>query len=184
MKSNHVLRSKTLQVKFIWQHDRWHHEISGAGAEHVVWRSREGTGDDVWPPSPALQDLHVATGIAGESTALLVGSTSVAHWSVSIEVDDENDRLKFDVACRLKAAAVRLGNAYQREDSADLPSSTAFFIEPVALGNSVPSCRVQRSAAGVSITAHDGGSTLPRTVRWSYVIGSGGVADAPPTSRA
>ena len=177
MKSSHVLRSKSLQLTLIWQHDRWGHEIVGLGAENIVWRSREGTSEDLWPPSPALQDLHVVAGPNGGFTALLVGSTSVAHWSVSMEADAENDQLKFDVACRLKGAEGRFGNAYDSVGSCDKASSTNLVVEPISLSQGVPSCRVQSDALGVSIVASDRNSIVPRTVRWTYVIRPQGVAD-------
>jgi hypothetical protein len=177
VKSNQVLRSKSLQLTLIWQHDRWRHEIAGVAAEHIVWRSREGTSEDLWPPSPALQDLHVVAGANGNSTALLVGSTSVAHWSVSMEADAENDQLKFDLACRLKSAEGRLGNAYDSVRSCDKVSSTDLVVEPISLSEGVPSCRVQSDALGVSIVASDRNSIVPRTVRWTYVIRSRATAD-------
>ena len=84
---------------------------TGGDSEELLAESSEGDIHSPWPPSPALQELHVQRPDASREVALLVGRAGTSHWSSSIEV--EAHRLRFDVACRVQEAAKSLGSSYR-----------------------------------------------------------------------
>jgi hypothetical protein len=95
----------------------------------------------------------------GARPALLaVGHAGRSHYAASVAADPAAaDTLLFEIACRVVEQPGWLGSTY----------------------------RLPGAAAGpVRIAAADPGGGLPRTVRWSYRIGPGGIvsggqADAP-----
>lgn len=147
------LAAGVVEVVFVREGDRWTHEVRCRGA--TVCASVEGAwsaaGDPRWPASPALQEVTAAP--PGARPALLaVGHAGRSHFSASVAVDPEAaDSLVFEIACRVVEPPGWLGSTYRMPGTA---------------------------AETVRIAATDPGSGLPRTVRWSYRIGPGGILAA------
>ncbi|MBS0211541.1 MAG: hypothetical protein JSS27_21575 [Planctomycetes bacterium] len=113
-----------LIVEFVRQADRVGHRLLyQVAADWVVpvFQSIEGSPDERWPASPALQHLHFETQ-AGRRVALLVGMAGRSHWSASVSTDEAGEALIFDIACRLHSPAERLGSEYRAATwPADVP---------------------------------------------------------------
>jgi hypothetical protein len=106
---------RRLRVEFRWRGDRFGHLISVAnssGETIAVLESVEGTPDDAWPPSPALQSLSIENHPQGP-VALLVGMAGASYWSASIEALLSPSAIRFGIACRLKNEPHWLGSRYQ-----------------------------------------------------------------------
>lgn len=125
----------------------------------VTWllESIEGTPDDDWPPSPALQELHLEERPDGRRLALLVGMAGTSHWSLSVELDPVQRRALFDVACRVKRPPGKLGSAYRQLTGAVTPTNIASASEASQLAHRRIEADVDRIA-------------VPATVRWRYAI--------------
>ena len=95
-----TLQSGPLQIGFHWHRDRFAHSISLVKSDRQLplLASREGDSEQDWPPSPVLQELHFEDRPAG-AVALLVGRTTLAHWSLAITTSEEG--FSFDAACRV-----------------------------------------------------------------------------------
>src|SRR5512145_957858 len=91
-----------LRVVFRWRGDRYGHTVKRRidGVWRPLLESIEGTADDDWPLSPALQSLHIERRPNGP-VALLVGQAGSSHWSASVEADQNCSALIFDLACRI-----------------------------------------------------------------------------------
>ena len=92
-----------LRVEFEWQLDRYGHSISivdPSGAVTPLLRSIEGGAEDDWPPSPPLQTLSIEKLPDARTVALLVGMAGRSHWSASVEPQNGEARIIFDMACR------------------------------------------------------------------------------------
>jgi hypothetical protein len=111
-----------LRVVFDWRGDRYGHRIQQqfGGEWHTVLESVEGSAADVWPPSPALQSLHVEHRDTGP-VALLVGRSGTSHWSASIEPLASRAVVQFDIACRIHGLPGSLGSSYQVASFAHQP---------------------------------------------------------------
>jgi hypothetical protein len=105
-------------VRFIWDQDRFRHEVYADG--QLIAASIEGTSNDPWPASPPLQSLSLEN-IGSQMAILGVGAAGRGHWSISV-VADEQDSLKLELACRISAsvladpksaAQVEVGNRYR-----------------------------------------------------------------------
>jgi hypothetical protein len=99
---------------FEWRRDRFGHRIEQriGGEWCAALASIEGSADEVWPPSPPLQSLHIEPREAGP-VALLVGKSGTSHWSVSIEAVITRAAFEFDIACRVHCLPSWLGNVYR-----------------------------------------------------------------------
>lgn len=75
--------------------------------------SIEGSADDPWPPSPALQQLHFHQQTSGGNAALLVGMAGRSHWSAAIEMASDGRQASFELACRSAGQPVWLGTQYR-----------------------------------------------------------------------
>ncbi len=97
-----------LRVDFFKQGDRYSHTILGlSGVDSApLLQSMEGTADDFSPPSPPFAELHQQGEII-----FLSGATTIGHWSGSVSICEQ--RLHFDIACRLKKETYTLGSEYQ-----------------------------------------------------------------------
>jgi hypothetical protein len=73
--------------------------------------SVEGTPEESWPASPALQQQLSGEGHFAEA-ALLLGMAGSSHWSLAAQVDQDGN-VVIEVACRLKQKPVWLGSTYQ-----------------------------------------------------------------------
>jgi hypothetical protein len=126
-----VLEAGKLRVVFFRQGDRYTHRIelfdAASSDWRPVWESLEGSADEVWPPSPPLQQLHVERRAEGP-VALLVGMAGRTHWSAAVEVLSDPaggpgapPAIRFDIAARVPPqvrsegpqSAPRLASTYQ-----------------------------------------------------------------------
>ncbi|CAD76225.1 MAG TPA: hypothetical protein DDX19_14225 [Rhodopirellula baltica] len=122
----------SLQIRFEWQQDRYAHIVrwQSETGEVAEARSVEGSSDQDWPASPALQQLSTET-IEGVPTILGVGCAGSSHFSVSVQVlekadaeesDSESPRVRFDWAVRMSASDAKehpvanLGTQYAAEN--------------------------------------------------------------------
>lgn len=73
--------------------------------------SLEGNDEQVFPPSPPLQDMSVERRV-GSQVALGVGMAGSAMWSLSTSADAVDGSLLFDWACQTRGAAIWPQNCY------------------------------------------------------------------------
>ncbi|KLU07889.1 hypothetical protein RISK_000068 [Rhodopirellula islandica] len=170
----------SLQIRFEWQQDRYAHVVrwQSESGEVCEARSEEGSSDQDWPASPALQQLSTET-IEGVPTILGVGCAGSSHFSVSVQVletggtaADENPlpAVRFDWAVRMSAAAAKehpdadLGTKYTAEKmlASSLHGQTETVCDPTSDGGS----RFVPDPSG-------GG----RTRQWSYDLLGAACAD-------
>ena len=106
---------RALEVEFTWQIDRYAHTIllTDQEARATIYSSVEGTSDEVWPSSPALQQLSIENRTQGKDVALLVGMAGKNHYSAAIEVVPAKGRIYFDIACRSTQTPAWLGSTYR-----------------------------------------------------------------------
>ncbi|MFM8413481.1 MAG: hypothetical protein ACKOCX_02030 [Planctomycetota bacterium] len=137
-------------VEFIWDGDRWRHElITAAGRWRSVEGPLDGTGDSRWPESPVLVEVSLTT-LAGGSAVLGVGLAGRSHFSLSAAAcPGVADTILFEAACRIHEAPAWLGSTYRAADG-----------------------RIVRISAAAA--------RPPATVAWSYTIGPRGVEAAAP----
>ncbi|NLF69429.1 MAG: hypothetical protein GX575_10295 [Candidatus Anammoximicrobium sp.] len=168
-----------LRVTFLWDEDRFGHEIAYLeGREATVClRADLGRGQDPWPASPALQQLSLEELQPGRPGALLVGMAGQSHWSQSVEVDAATTSVTFDAACRVQGPPRWLGSRYRAIPDAGveaapdggltLPGRVALNVEPAADG---PPARIETAGLCVAIAPDWRTLSLPATVRWKYRI--------------
>ena len=108
-----------LLIEFQKRGDRFQHAVfvratgpDGGTSLLEALRSAEGDAGDAWPPSPPLQSLSIENLAGGRRAALLVGMAGRGHWSASIEADDANAALVFDIACRSAVRPEKLLSCY------------------------------------------------------------------------
>ncbi len=160
MSSDVVLACGRLRVVFYQLSDRIGHRIDVLVNDDwvSVLESVEGSGDDDWPKSPALQTVHVEARPAG-NVALLVGMAGKSHWSASVAADESSGRVTFDVACRVAREPQWLGSSYRRLGDMNLVQVVAES-SVVDEGGELLVVRSQQERI----------DALPRTVQWSYVV--------------
>ena len=173
---------KALLVRFRRIGDRYRHEIwlEGDGADSVeVFRSVEGDGTDLWPPSGVLQELLPG----GENDSIAgLGMAGKSHWSVAVLAtkNDPQDPsmvgLDFDFACRVKEPPAFLGTRYSIQEEISPHSSHA----PSWRAKEIPgdlACTCAGSEATVTVDSQAGlviapsleqSNELPHTFRWRY----------------
>lgn len=166
-----LLEAGRLSIEFRRTTDRYAHQIFivRGGQRRLLLESVEGGGDDPWPPSPPLQELHIERQADGRQVALLVGRAGRSHWSLSVEPFE--NRLVFDAACRLSTEAAWLGSSYRAATGAGIVDNVA----KVAGGL----LRILSAAGDATMIAEDGvvrihavrqAAAGPRTVRWRYAV--------------
>lgn len=74
--------------------------------QHPLLQSLHDCAEKGVSPCPAFSDLHDQ-----RDAIFLTGATTVAHWSMSIEMIEQ--RLVFDAACRIKAELATFESAYR-----------------------------------------------------------------------
>jgi len=168
-----------LRVAFIWDEDRFGHEISCLeGRVATVCLTAElGRDQDPWPASPALQQLSLEELQPGRPSALLVGMAGQSHWSQCVEADPATTSLTFDVACRVQREPQWLGSRYRvHHDAARRPTPAGrialgggveLTIEPAA--GSTPA-RITSAGGPLAIALDLRVLRFPSTVRWKYRI--------------
>ncbi len=105
-----------VSVSFEKLPDRFSHQIEFLNPKKkTALVSEEGSSEQIWPPSPALQELHFES--RAESDVLLaVGMAGDSHYSLSIESNRINE-LRFQFACRFKKQPDFIGSSYQSHSS-------------------------------------------------------------------
>lgn len=106
------------QLQFHWQDDRWTHSLwkIEQGGRAPVWSSIEGTGKDLWPCSPAFQDLIFERINDHCGEVQLLGQAGKNHYSAAIRCDGAANLIDFDLAVRIQsepADPLQVGS-YQR----------------------------------------------------------------------
>jgi hypothetical protein len=151
-----------LRVVFHWCGDRYGHTIERRidGQWRALLESVEGAPDDLWPPSPPLQSLHIESRPDGP-VALLVGMAGKSHWSASVEAKGA-DGLVFDLACRTNENTTRLGSSYL------LLQGEANRCIMLCAGSNETTVRMRTSGEwNVSPLEAE---RWPTTARWSYSV--------------
>lgn len=177
-----VLSAGRLRVGFEQAGDRHAHWIEvgddAAGGGRKRWlESIEGTASESWPPSPALQSLHVEERENQVQVALLVGMAGGSHWSMSVEADASRGQLTFDVACRTRNVPEFLGSSYRAislpagdRDDRRLRWSLANEIVELELDSSAGQAGAECHAERLTIAPKLVAAAGPRTYRWRYCL--------------
>jgi hypothetical protein len=141
-----TLSAGGLEVAFEWAGDRWRHRVTHGG--RLVAESVEGPGPDGDPRWPASPAFQEvsAAEAAGRRVVLAVGAAGRSHYSASFAADP--------------AAA----------DTVLVDVACRFQEPPIRLGTTY------RTAAGVLVRVAAEAGPPPRTTRWCYRVGPGGVA--------
>lgn len=170
-------RGTGLRLEFVRRDDRYAHQIEfvDGPATRLCCRSLEGSSDDIWPPSPPLQQLHFEPRGDGQPVALLVGMAGKSHWSMSVEAEPAARCFVFDVACRLAAAPACLSSRYGFEETPVFGAESGivcvndkklfFEVEDTTTASIVG----QDNA--LAIVCRDASDRFPATARWKYRIG-------------
>jgi hypothetical protein len=165
MTNDQALECGDLRIVFVWRRDRYRHTVERRIGGHwtPLLESVEGLAEirDAWPPSPALQSLHIERRTSGP-VALLVGQAGSSHWSASVEADQDSSALVFDLACRITQRAGHVGSSYR-------------VLQPDA--HSLISL-VARESDSIGCTKGDSEWTIgpkqiaepPATIQWRYSI--------------
>ena len=162
------LDSGDLRLKFFWRGDRFGHRIEQyiAGEWQVALESLEGSPDEPWPPSPALQSLHIEHRNTGP-IALLVGKAGTSHWSASIEPLPHQAGFQFDIACRVQQLPQRLGSDYR---PAKCPAKPMIRVTTTSQETICEWVRHEHSNVW-RIRPVEATAEYPSTIRWRYTIG-------------
>jgi hypothetical protein len=179
-----ILEAGGLRVEFQRRGDRWGHRIAviQAGRITPLLESVEGTADEDWPASPALQELHLEKRAAAPPLILLVGMAGRSHWSASVEIElaSPAGKVIFDVACRTSAAAEPLKSTYRLLTGATVEPVENLARRITAAGGGC-SLQVESPAGAAAGRIHAGRDVLAiespppatvavHTIRWKYVI--------------
>ena len=109
-----VIKKNDLAVSVSFEKlpDRFSHQIEFSNPERkILLVSEEGSSDQIWPASPALQELHFES--RTESDVLLaVGMAGDSHYSLSVESNRVNE-LRFQFASRFKKQPEFIGSSYK-----------------------------------------------------------------------
>lgn len=115
-----------LEARFLWQKDRFAHQIVliTPEEERLCLQSLEGNDQEDFPPSPPLQDMSVEQRL-GSQVALGVGMAGSAMWSLSAEAHAEDGGLLFDWACQTRGADIWPKNCYFLPDGDPAAKATS-----------------------------------------------------------
>jgi hypothetical protein len=156
-----LLTIEGAEVRFEWRGDRWAHSVrfdpAAGGSMAGLWHSIEGpgdsSGDDRWPASPVLVELHSHPAV-GKVAVMGLGLAGRSHFSASVAPDPRvPGALRFEIAARINEAPVQLGSTYRSGG----PAAAIVRVEPFPLA----------------------AAPLPRTVEWSYRISPHGIEPLP-----
>ncbi|MEO1495923.1 MAG: hypothetical protein AAFV43_02110 [Planctomycetota bacterium] len=96
------LTSGAAVLEFVWRGDRFLHTLSIGDARCEAQADADGIETPVYQEVHQQGDIVFASGLSGDR-----------HWSASVEPIDGG--FSFDVACRVKSPAERLGVTYRGE---------------------------------------------------------------------
>ena len=171
-----------LRTSMEWRNDRFAHVVDWVAGDQVfrLLESVEGSEEDCWPPSPALQDLSVEQRTQSRQVGLMVGMAGNSHWSISVENDPPQRLLIFDVACRVAGDPGPLGSQYKSRVPIKIIDPIEKIAECSVAGRK---CYIQIESTGrgevdqldvkgldVNITPTEDPESWPATVRWKYRI--------------
>ena len=178
MNGPQVVTVGAVQVGFTRLADRFGHWIAArdGGGWRRLLESVEGEGEAPWPPSPALQELHVESRGEHNVVALLVGRAGPAHWSLSVELAEPaagGSRLAYDLACRVGVAPGWLGSSYrlgkgvraervEEKLQLDWPGGRAKLDFPLS--------KWQANDGVLVIERREDPPRWPATVRWGFAL--------------
>jgi hypothetical protein len=147
-----------LAARFVWQRDRFTHQIvcGWSDQERVLLQSVEGSDVQDFPPSPPLQDMSVEARGAGQ-VALGVGMAGGAMWSLSVAADGHLPQLEFDWACQARGAEIWPRNCYVSLPDAGPANWAADEVVLFRLNEPEGSCREVR----LTLAAATGGLLPP-----------------------
>jgi hypothetical protein len=159
-------------------------EVAAGGGYEPLLESAEGSPEEPWPASPALQQVHFQPTPDGRQAALLVGMAGRSHWSASVEVSGDGAAAVIEVACRAKSRPDWLGSTYrllaQRTGQASLDQllpeaeAAAVLVGPLALISKpvIPAAPQQWTLNRelLQLTPPPPSGTWPQTIAWRYVL--------------
>ncbi|MCM2373332.1 hypothetical protein [Aporhodopirellula aestuarii] len=171
-----------LTVDFTWQGDRYSHVIGCF--DNPRWSSFEGTAEEDWPASAAIQQLSTEV-IDGRTTILGVGCCGTTHFSVSVQLEESDDlspSIRFDWAARLskplspcevknadnEEASAWLGSTYRDETGNASTDNSASGVEVETINETTVDHSLGSPNATISI--HPPQMAQMRTVQWSYRV--------------
>jgi hypothetical protein len=187
-------RGVGLRIRFVWQGDRYYHQIDAMDGllSRTLLESVEGDETAAWPPSPFLQQVNISW-IASDKehghVAMLVGTALNCDWSMCVSAHDgrcysrdasDEIGLFFDVACRTDEPPEFLGSSYRTT------------LHSVAVSNRMNCAFVPEEGPGLVVVPQDAELKLegrrtvspllrcqatdirfakfPATLRWRYAI--------------
>lgn len=154
-----VVQCGVWRIEFFRAGDRYAHTIEAPGLAR--YSSVEGEGDPLWPSSPPFQELHRET--RGEAEViLLVGRAGKSHWSASVELAPAQNRVTFDVACRVHRPPVWLGATYRGPSAASVVKAEEATVESREDALIIQSTSIPSDSRAIVRWR------LPATVRWRY----------------
>jgi len=167
-----------LRITFVWQEDRYGHEIAYIEGENTstLFVTEPGSARAPWPNSPPLQQINWLETVPGQRVGLLVGMAGKSHWSLSVQADRHAIGLTLDVACRIQSRPDWLGSTYRSRHVArgQSPCEARFragnsmgTILTDSLGDNAPAT-VDVSDTRLSIVPGLDKIDAPVTVRWKY----------------
>jgi len=163
------IAGRVLSVEFRREQDRFAHAILVSEDQQVVQRldSLEGTGQDLWPPSPALQQLNIQQIANDRQAALMVGMAGKSHFSLSVTVEPESRQIVFDVACNYKMPPSFLGSTYRLAERGESIEQLDFKLD-----DRLPTRLVHDAASDTLEWLPDMDLSQPPALgRWCYCIG-------------
>ena len=179
-----LLTGGGLQIRFQLVGDRIAHTIAAIDGDRIVplAASHEGTPDEEWPPSPAIQEINQLPG--ENQIAMLMGQTTQGYWSVTVELDAEAGWVVFDVACRVKSLrpseVPTLSSGYRTMVA---PTKASGQQIQLALGDAVVDIEtlsieettgkdvdLMVDGEGFCLCPRELPTEVPQTLRWRYAV--------------
>ena len=130
-----------------------------------------------WPPAPPIQECRRHS--EQPNVLLATGAAGKAHWSASIEANEETGTILWDVACRTSSEPQRIGTEWivggdwSAEDLGDhIVIQNEEQMQLVICAEEGSSIRLIQAAdhVRISIRPPEVHVTLPHTFRWKYGI--------------
>jgi hypothetical protein len=179
--------NQRLRIDFTWNGDRYQQAlwlISGT-RECCLLTTVEGTGQQAWPPSPPLQNLHQQEMPTGDLAALGVGMAGTSHWSLSVEASVDQPTFTCDVACRVKEEPGDLTVTWEAGENITVNAIAERFVElAAAIGGVRVSVdeqdefaadlsvgnRIEHPGQRICLAPQRTAGAPPTTIRWRYRI--------------